>query len=291
MDKDILYNEYVNFKNIIKKYSLETPYYVYALCYPNGEPFYFGKGKGTRAFDHLKFFITGKLSNRWLKHAFESLNNEPPIMHIVLGDLPQQDALDLECQLIRQYGRFFEGGLLCNIMPNGNYSEFDVLSNAGKIGGRITKDNNLGIFSDSYDRGIQTKTNWDNGLMDHLDFHHIGSLGGATAVLNQVGIHDPQYKDNRSEWAKIGAKASSKLGTFGICNSVWREENIDHVLKISTSGGKKGGKVVGSMFWWNNGIINRKSIECPNGFVRGMIQSEKKKLSVLKNFNIRENNE
>jgi hypothetical protein len=45
MDKEILYDEYVNFKREVNSYHAETPYYVYALCMPNGSPFYFGKGK------------------------------------------------------------------------------------------------------------------------------------------------------------------------------------------------------------------------------------------------------
>lgn len=290
MDKEILYDEYVNFKNTVNSYSQETPYYVYALCLPDGSPFYIGKGKRYRAFDHLKLFITGKTGNKWVESILTSLGDEPPIIFIMDGDLSENQSLELERKLILQYGRKLDGGSLCNIMPGGSISSLDVASYAGKIGGAKTKALSRGIFSVDYDRSTQTKSNWENGLMDHLDFRVIGALGGAYVADNQLGIHDPQYKDKRTEWAKVGAAASKMQGTFGCCDKNWRNENSEAALNSAANGGRIGGKIVGSMLWWNNGLINKKSVECPEGFIRGMIQSEKKKLSVSKNFNIKEKN-
>jgi hypothetical protein len=293
MDKEILYEEYVRLKDTVSTYSNETPYYVYSLCRPNGEPFYIGKGKGTRAFDHLKNFINNKLANKELKTEFDGLDNEPPIMFIIKGNLSESDAFELEKQEISSHGRFFEGGQLSNIMPGGGVMNSATLNRIGGIiGGRVTKDNKLGIFSESYDRSAQSKSNWENGLLDHLDFHEYGKLGGSTAVEMQVGIHDPKYRDKRSEWAKIGAQALEDSGNrSGVCSKEWREAN-NYIPPVRVYCGYtkitdkmlETAKELGSKFWWNNGIINKKSFTQPEGFVRGQLMSEKKRASVLKNF-------
>lgn len=57
-----------------------------------------------------------------------------------------------------------------------------------------------------------------------------------------------------------------------------------------SGGGKVGGKTVGSMLWWNNGIINRKSYTQPGlEWVRGMLESDRKKEARLKNIKATKN--
>lgn len=291
MDKEILYSEYKISMNQIKSFDKETPYYVYAICDPTGYPIYIGKGKKARMFNHLTQFLSNKHQNKYLAAFLKSLGDEPPIMFLIQGNLSEKDALIKEMEYISEYGRFFEGGSLCNIMPGGAFSSDTMASIGGKMGGKITKMNGSGIFSSTYDRSKQTKENWEIGIMDHIDFHVIGKIGGDFAVENYIGIHNPIYTHKRTEWAKIGAKASLSTGPHGIFSEEWRKENKEVAHELHSKGGKIGGKVVGKMLWWNDGIVNKKANECPEGFVRGMLQSEKKKLSVLKNFNIKENYE
>lgn len=293
MDKQILYEEYLRHKETISKYSSETPYYVYSLCRPTGEPFYVGKGKNTRAFDHLKNFIKNKIGNKRLQIEFDKLDGEPPIMFIVDGNLSEEVAFELEKSIILEHGRFFEGGELSNIMPGGGTCNLSMLSSiGGKLGGRTTKDNNLGIFSSDYDRSAQSKSNWTNGLMDHIDFASAGKIGGNLAVETQIGIHDPKYQDKKIEWAKLGAQANINGGNVsGIFYKEWIDNNKERAKEIRSKSGVNGGKVVGSMLWWNNGIINKRSIDQPIGFVKGQLMSEKKRQSVNKNFNINKEKE
>jgi hypothetical protein len=163
---------------------------------------------------------------------------------------------------------------------------FFICSNAGKKGGRTTKDNNLGIFSLEWDRAAQNKLNWDNGLMDHINFVEIGKIAGAACRDKQKGIHDPNLQHLRREWAIIGSNALIASGNFGgYVSKEWRERNQEQISIATSKGGKNGGKVTGKMFWWNNGIINTRSLTCPGEeWVRGMLMSEKKYNQVMTSF-------
>lgn len=159
----------------------------------------------------------------------------------------------------------------------------EICSEAGKIGGNVTKSNNLGIFNPDYDRGAQSRLMWLSGVMDEIDFSQIRKSGGDASRNNKLGIFREDLQHLRKEWSKIGTDALTKSGNRGgIFTESWRETNKDRATEICSNGGKVGGKIVGSMLWWNNGKINIRSHECPNGWVRGMLMSEKKKAQVMR---------
>jgi hypothetical protein len=275
-DYEILIEEYKTFKSHIKSLNSETPYYVYALCYSNGEPFYIGKGKNLRAFNHLRVCNCSKS----VKRVIESLNGEAPIVFIISSNLKESDAIDLEESYITEYGRYAYGGQLANFMPNGTISLSDVAREAGRIGGAATKRGNLGIFSDSYDRGAQTRLNYELGLYNNCDYSKNGIMGGQFVVENQLGFHNPKYDDMRSVWASKAAKQVKNRG--GCCSSKWLQNNKDQQLINSSKAGKIGGKINGSMFWWNDGSVNTKSTSSPGEkWVRGMLLSDKKRNSLF----------
>lgn len=71
---------------------------------------------------------------------------------------------------------------------------------------------------------------------------------------------------------------------YGVPYYFQSEEFSSTRSKSCSDGGLIGGKIVGSMYWWNNGIINKKSELCPGiTWTRGMIESEKKIAARLKN--------
>lgn len=90
-------------------------YYVYLHKKLNGEVFYIGKGKGKRAYS--KHNRNPYWENVVKKHGF--------VAEIVLADLQEWYAFELEKDLISYYGLKSEGGTLVNIVPggggNGNY--------------------------------------------------------------------------------------------------------------------------------------------------------------------------
>ena len=273
LDKQILHDEYIDHIKKVRSFNELTPFYVYALCFPNGEPFYVGKGKNYRAWDHLKEYIYDKSYNA-SKHNAIGACIDPPIMFIIEGNLDEKTAYEREKILVEYYGRNCEGGQLTNVMPGGiEFSNKLLCSEAGKLGGRITKDNKLGIFSESYDRGKQTKFNFSSGLMDHVDFREIGRLGGEYVVENKLGIHNPIYSHLRKEWASNAAKISILNGFHGPASKEWRESHPEYKAK----GSKESGTKTGNLPWWNNGKINKRSeLQPGEDFKRGQLQSEKK---------------
>lgn len=103
-------------------------YYVYLYKDPEThEPFYVGKGKwdNKRHMDHLyeaeRYEITKKTSNRIKTFKILSLMKRGlfPVIEIVKKDLTDEEAYDLECQLIRKYGKKIDDvGPLTNIQDD-----------------------------------------------------------------------------------------------------------------------------------------------------------------------------
>jgi hypothetical protein len=153
-----------------------------------------------------------------------------------------------------------------------------ICSLAGKIGGKMTKEQKLGIFSDSWDRSAESKRVHFEGLVTpHFKkFPDVAAVCGKQNVLSGIGIHDPNYKNLRSEWASIGANALQEAGTrSGIGGYDWRINNYDLVIENSSKGGKIGGKIVGSRPWWTNGVENKRSHTNPGiGWCRGMTKNK-----------------
>lgn len=271
-DYDIVVSEYLEFKKRIGRLDPSTPYYVYSLCYPDGEPFYIGKGKNKRAFSHL----LSKTAKQSVNDVISTLRGEAPIVFIIKDNLTEQQALAIEEENILRYGRIrFESGQLVNLMPSGNITKSDIRSEMGKLGGKTTRSNNLGIFSPSYDRSTQSKLNYASGLLNHIDYSANGIKGGSTSVLTKVGIHNPEYAHMRSTWASANAKQVKNRK--GCTTKEWQAENKDKQRENASKAGKAGGKITGNMFWWTDGVKNKRAFSKPDGdWVRGMTPSEKK---------------
>lgn len=98
-----------------------------------------------------------------------------------------------------------------------------------------------------------------------------------------TGINKHKHAYNLMKYGEKGRRmnasnaAKQVKNRGGIFSQDWRDLNSKLSKEIASKAGKIGGKITGSKLWWNNSIINKKSFECPGeGWVRGMLQSEKK---------------
>lgn len=98
-------------------------YYIYEYVDPEtNEPFYIGKGKKSRMFDHLKETIE-TTDNRRKFFKIQSLKNKGlvPIINIIVDNIEdEQEAYRIEDEYILKYGRkdIEEHGILLNVCIN-----------------------------------------------------------------------------------------------------------------------------------------------------------------------------
>src|SRR5262249_59979010 len=100
---------------------VERGYYVYLHCdRVTRTPFYIGKGKGRRAHDVVGRQPEWHEKVKSLAAGFE--------VQIVKNDLTEEEAYDLERELIRKHGRIADGtGTLLNVTDGGSL-DFGELS-------------------------------------------------------------------------------------------------------------------------------------------------------------------
>jgi hypothetical protein len=98
-------------------------YFVYSYSYPNGTPYYIGKGSGRR---HRVTLCDAKAGRNLEKYAVRVTrkilnNNELPIITKIASNLEEDVALQMEIELIAKYGRRDIGtGILTNCTDGGD---------------------------------------------------------------------------------------------------------------------------------------------------------------------------
>ena len=93
-------------------------YYVYALKDPRtspAKPFYVGKGTGSRAYDHL---VTPDRTRKYARIRKILDAGLTPLVSILVDNLSETQALQVEAEFISAFGTEETGGLLTNaIVP------------------------------------------------------------------------------------------------------------------------------------------------------------------------------
>jgi len=96
-------------------------FYTYCIIDPDSrQPFYVGKGSGTRMYEHNR--VRSRLTNPLLKNKLCKLyqRGKKPVYEKVLINVSEAEAFQKEKELISYYGRLINHtGILCNLTEGG----------------------------------------------------------------------------------------------------------------------------------------------------------------------------
>lgn len=100
-----------------------SDYYVYTYSYPNGVPFYVGKGSGRRDRVHLCDAKAGRNQSKWAVRVIGKLlaSGEQPVITRIIENIDNELACFIEEEYIDKYGRRDLGtGILVNCTSGGD---------------------------------------------------------------------------------------------------------------------------------------------------------------------------
>lgn len=190
----------------------------------------------------------------------------------------------LRFKITKTIGNYLAWKALSGIIGREEIVHFQA-SIGGKAGGRKTKESGVGIFSESWDRSLESKIRWESGTLKRSMFDHLRESGhyrnaGLSSVKSKRGIHSEEYdrsKANRLQWENMSKesrdarcqinKENSRLGgarskELGTNFSSWDKEKRRKVCS-------KGGLAASKLPYWTNGVLTVRQILCPDGWVSG----------------------
>ena len=101
----------------------EQKFFVYTYSYPNGMPFYVGKGSGRRHRVHYCHAKAGRNTHSWNIRIIRKLleNGEEPVIRKIVDRVDEELAMLVEQEFISKYGRRDIGtGILANCTAGGD---------------------------------------------------------------------------------------------------------------------------------------------------------------------------
>jgi len=169
-----------------------NPYYIYALKDPRShpaQPFYIGKGTGSRAWEHT-IRVDGTRKGRRIAEIQES--GAEVVTTVLADDLTEYQALKLEAELIAAFGTETNGGLLANtvtpsgtmqrvrpglVVPSGAVEKaqiaLDLLKSAVL---ELAKANIDGVTNADVAKALGLQSDYSGGSKDYLSWSVLGLL-------------------------------------------------------------------------------------------------------------------
>ena len=104
----------------------ENRFYVYTYSYPNGDPFYVGKGTNKRISHHLLDAKAGRKLNSFNVRVIKKLLEEgkEPIIKKIVDNIDEELAFLVEQEFISKYGRRNDGSGILTNNTNGGEGTF-----------------------------------------------------------------------------------------------------------------------------------------------------------------------
>jgi hypothetical protein len=187
-------------------------YYVYSLKDPREKPakvFYIGKGTGSRATDHLKK-VGDTRKGIYIQEILDSGNT--PIISKVVEELTEEQALQIELELISSFGTLETGGMLYNtVIPrsiNRKINEKVTVPNGAiekaQLGLKLLKDsiislseeNPEGIYNSDCAHYLGLQSDHNGNQQDYLTYSVLG-------ILLKEGVLETQKIGNRRKYKKV----------------------------------------------------------------------------------------
>ena len=170
-------------------------FYIYELCYPEGQVFYVGKGTddGRRLFK--------RANQHWRKNQFVKLainklrnNHVRPIIKIVFESPNENQTFAEEERLIKLYGRKFDGGILYNVSLGGKCNTWTGRHMPQEVKNKISQTNK------GKKRSVEMK--------QRMSLSHLGKKLSPTHIQNQsrarTGIPCPEHVKLKISLAQKG---------------------------------------------------------------------------------------
>lgn len=190
-----------------------SDYYVYVYSYPNGVPFYVGKGCGRRDRVHLCDAKAGRNQDKWAVRVIGKLltSGERPTITRLIENIDNELACFIEEEYIDKYGRKDLGtGILVNCTSGGDVGApaLSPESAARKVAGIINWTRNERVVDAEYAKKMS------EGMKEHHRLHPVSDERRQRLSATMRGEGNPFYGKTHSPDAIAKIIAANKGKTI-----------------------------------------------------------------------------